>query len=469
MTTINAESQRGDSSRSNDQHIKEALRAEPVPTNPDAGVDARADLKIALQKQLLAAVTADRIARLSDVELRAELLRLSGTIIQGDASSLDYADQEEIINGALDETLGYGPLGGLMRQADISEILINGPHQVYIERQGQLQRIEIMFRDEEHLLQVIHRVMARTNRHLDRKSPMVDARMADGSRLNVVLKPPALNGPLVSIRRFGARPLTSEDLLEKESLTQDMLNFLAACVKARINILVAGGTGCGKTTMLGCLSRFIPSTERLVTIEDTGELQLQQPHLAKMESQPADASGEGGVTIRDLTRNALRMRPDRIIVGECRGAEALEMLHAMNTGHEGSMTTIHANAPREALSRIELMVSMAGIDVPIWAIRKLIAASIQMVVQIARLSDGKRKVVAISEITGMEGDIVSMHDLFTFVQTGTALDGGVEGYFYATGIRPRFLNRLSVRGANLPLEMFNERRLEFPIRRRAGR
>jgi pilus assembly protein CpaF len=469
MATISAESKQDDPSRSSDQQIAAAPQAESVPTDADAKVNARTDSRSALHEQLLAAVPSDRIAQMTDLELRGELLRLSETLLQDDAGSLDYPEQEAAVNRALDEILGYGPLGSLMRQADISEILINGPHQVYIERQGLLQRTDIMFRDEEHLLNVIQKMMARTSRRLDRKSPMVDARLPDSSRLNVVLKPPALNGPLVSIRRFGSRPLTSEDLLAKDSLTREMLSFLAACVKARINIIISGGTGCGKTTMLGCLSRFIPSTERLVTIEDTGELELQQPHLAKMEAQPADPNGEGGVTIRDLTRNALRMRPDRIIVGECRGPEALEMLQAMNTGHEGSMSTIHANAPREALSRVELMVSMAGIDVPVWTIRKLIAASIQMIVQIARLADGKRKVVAISEITGMEGDIISMHDLFTFVHTGTAVDGGVEGYFYATGIRPRFLSKLSVRGANLPFDMFNERRLELPTRRRTDR
>jgi pilus assembly protein CpaF len=469
METLGAESRRPDTSGPNGRHGAVALGRELSSTDGDARGEARAGLRSALHEQLLAAISQDRIEGLSDLELRRELLRLSETVIHDHLGSPDFPDQEAVVNEVLDEILGYGPLGSLMRQVDISEILVNGPHQVFIELHGQLQHSDVMFRDEDHLVRVIHKLMARTTRRLDRKAPMVDARLPDGSRLNVVLKPPALNGPLVSIRRFGSRPLTVDDLLAKDSLAREMLDFLAACVMARVNIVIAGGTGCGKTTLLGGLSRFIPGTERLVTIEDTAELELQQPHLAKMESQPADENGEGAVTIRDLTRNALRMRPDRIVVGECRGAEALEMLQAMNTGHEGSMTTVHANAPREALSRIELMVSMGGVELPVSAIRKLIAASIQLVVQIARLPDGKRKVVAISEITGMEGDTVSMHDLFNFVQTGTAPDGGVEGYFHATGIRPRLLNRLNVRGANLPFDIFSERRLEFPSRRRTVR
>jgi pilus assembly protein CpaF len=278
--------------------------------------------------------------------------------------------------------------------------------------------------------------------------------------MNVVLNPPALNGPLVSIRRFGVRPLTVDDLLTNESLTQDMLDFLAACVKARINIIVSGGTGSGKTTLLNALSRFIPSTERVVTIEDTAELELQQPHVAKLESQPADLDGEGAVTMRDLVRNSLRMRPDRIIVGECRGGEAFEMLQAMSTGHEGSMTTIHAGNPREAVSRVELIVGLAGMDLPAWAVRKLIAGCINLVIQASRLPGGKRKITSITEITGMEGDTIAMHEIFSFVQTGMNSALGAEGYLSATGIRPVLLNKLKVRGADLPIELFAERRFQ---------
>jgi pilus assembly protein CpaF len=353
-----------------------------------------------------------------------------------------------------------------LRQVDISEILINGPHQVFVERQGQLHSAEVTFRDEAHLIQVIQRLIAKSGRQLSKKSPMVDARLPDGSRLNAVLNPPALNGPLVSIRRFGVRPLTVEDLLKNEAMAKEMLEFLAACVKCRMNIVISGGTGSGKTTLLNALSRYISSSERLVTVEDTAELELQQPHVAKMEAQPAGLDGQGAVTMRDLVRNSLRMRPDRIIVGECRGGEALEMLQAMNTGHEGSMTTVHANTSREALARIELMVSLAGVEVPLTAIRKLISSSISLIIQVARLPGGKRKILTISEITGLEGDVISMHDIFGFQQTGTDAKNCVEGYFRATGVRPQCLKTLTVKGAGLPPEFFSDRRLPIAIPQR---
>jgi pilus assembly protein CpaF len=320
----------------------------------------------------------------------------------------------------------------------------------------------VVFRDHEHLLLVIGRMVAGTGRRIDKSCPMLDARLPDGSRLNAVLNPPALNGPLVSIRRFGVRPLTIDDLLNNDALTKEMLDFLAACVKGRLNMIVSGGTGSGKTTLLNALSRFIPHTERVVTIEDTAELELQQPHVAKLESQPANLDGTGEVTMRDLVRNSLRMRPDRIIVGECRGGEAFEMLQAMSTGHEGSMTTIHAGNPREALTRVELIVGLAGMDLPAAAVRKLIASSINLVIQVSRLPGGKRRITEISEITGMESDTVSMHDIFRFVQTGVHAVTGTEGYFSATGMRPHFLNKLRVRGAELPNEMFMERQLRSP-------
>jgi pilus assembly protein CpaF len=303
-------------------------------------------------------------------------------------------------------------------------------------------------------------MLAGTGRRLDAKSPMTDARLPEGSRVNIVLTPPALNGPLVSIRRFGSRPLMTEDLLTNESLTPEILDFLAACVMGRINIVISGATGSGKTTLLNALSRFIPNTERVVTIEDTAELELQQPHVAKLEAVPADREGEGAVSLRDLVRNSLRMRPDRIIVGECRGGEALDMLQALNTGHDGSLTTIHANSAREAVTRIELMIGLAGVDIPVWAVRKLIGASVNIIVQVARLAGGKRRIVTVSEIVGMEGEIVSMHDLFEFVQTGMDADQAVTGHFRATGIRPRCLNKLLVRGASLTPQHFTERILQ---------
>jgi pilus assembly protein CpaF len=341
----------------------------------------------------------------------------------------------------------------------ISEILINGPRQVIIERRGQLFKTDVVFRNEEHLETIIQRMIAGSGRRIDRSSPMLDVRLHDGSRLNAVLKPPALNGPLVSIRRFGVRPLTADDLLANESLTPELLQFLAACVKGRINMIVSGGTGSGKTTLLNALSRYIPSNERVVTIEDTAELEFQQPHVAKLESQPAHLDGEGQVTMRDLVRNSLRMRPDRILVGECRGGEAFDMLQAMSTGHEGSMTTIHAGNPREAIARVEPIVGLAGMDFPAWAIRELIASSINLIVQVSRLSGGKRKVTSITEVTGMESETISMHEVFGFVPTGMHADLGAEGYYTATGIRPHFLTKLRVRGADLPNELFIERRL----------
>jgi len=418
---------------------------------------------------LLSAITPEQVEGLSEPELRLHLHQLAEQRTDHDSHSLDYHEREHAVIGVVDELLGYGPIGGLFRENDISEILINGPRQVFIERRGQISKSEVVFRNEEQLLLVIGRMIARTGRRLDKSSPMVDARLPDGSRLNAVLNPPALNGPLVSIRRFGVRPLTVDDLLANESLTGEMLDFLAACVKGRLNMIVSGGTGSGKTTLLNALSRFIPSTERIVTIEDTAELELQQPHVAKTESQPANLDGKGEVTMRDLVRNALRMRPDRIIVGECRGGEAFEMLQAMSTGHEGSMTTIHAGNPREAITRVELITGLAGLDLPVWALRKLIASSISLVIQVSRQPGGKRKVTSITEITGMEGDTISMHEVFSFVQTGIHAILGAEGYFSATGIRPQFLNKLKIRGAELSSEMFIERRLQSPSSRGTAR
>jgi pilus assembly protein CpaF len=426
------------------------------------GLNGQVGLDHVLHERLLAAFAREHVDSLSDVELRNELVRRADEITQENEASQHHPPHEALVNHAMDEIRGYGPLGALMRDDNVSEILINGPHQVFIERGGRLLPSDVTFRDEEHLLQVIRRMIARTGRQLTPESPMADARLPDGSRLNAVLKPPALNGPLVCIRRFGARPLTVDDLVSNESLATEMLDFLAAAVKARLNMIISGGTGSGKTTLLNALSRYIPSTERLITIEDTAELELQQPHVAKMEAQPADLKGEGEVKMRDLVRNALRMRPDRIIVGECRGAEALDMLQAMNTGHEGSLTTVHANSTREALSRIEFMINVGGFEIPVWAIRKLIQSSIHLVVQVARLPDGKRKIIAISEIVGAEGDTISMHDLFTFVRTRMEGTQASQGYFRATGIRPQCLDKLAVAGTRVTAELFKDRPLSLP-------
>jgi pilus assembly protein CpaF len=347
-----------------------------------------------------------------------------------------------------------------MRDASITDILINGPKTVYVERRGRLERADIVFHDDRHLLQIVQRIAGRIGRRVDETSPMVDARLPDGSRVNAIIPPLALDGTLVSIRRFGAQPLLIADLQEKGAITPEMIAFLSACVKARVNMVISGGTGSGKTTLLNALSAFIPHDERVATIEDAAELKLQQPHLARMETRAPNIEGTGEITTRDLVRNALRMRPDRIIVGECRGPEALDMLQAMNTGHEGSLTTIHANDTRDALSRLEMMVGMAGFELPMWIIRRQIAAAIQIVVQAARLTGGIRKIVKISEITGMEGEVMSMHDVFGFKQTGVDESGMAQGYFYASGIRPKCLERLEVSGARLPVELFEQRMLD---------
>jgi pilus assembly protein CpaF len=314
-----------------------------------------------------------------------------------------------------------------------------------------------VFNDEKHLLQIVQRIAGRIGRRVDEMSPMVDARLADGSRVNAIIPPLALDGTLLSIRRFGAKPFLADDLVNKGAITPDMMQFLSACIKARVNMVISGGTGSGKTTLLNALSAFIPHDERIATIEDAAELRLQQPHIARMETRPANIEGVGQVTTRDLVRNALRMRPDRIIIGECRGPEALDMLQAMNTGHEGSMTTVHANDTRDAMSRLEMMVGMAGFDLPLWIIRRQIANAIQIVVQVARLVGGTRRIVKISEVTGMEGDVTSMHDLFGFKQTGVDANGAAKGHFFVNGLRPRCLEKLEIAGIPLPVEMFERR------------
>jgi len=365
----------------------------------------------------------------------------------------------ELVDEVMDEAFGLGPLEALRSDPMVSDILINGPKTIYVERQGQMIRTPIAFHDDEHLVQIIQRIVAEVGRRIDETTPMVDARLRDGSRLNAVIAPLALDGALVSIRRFGSKPLTADKLIANQSITSEMVEFLRACVKARINMLVSGGTGSGKTTLLNCLSGYIPEYERVATIEDAAELRLQQPHVVRMETRVANVEGHGAVTARDLVKNALRMRPDRIIIGECRGPEALDMLQAMNTGHEGSLTTIHANTSRDAVSRLEMMVGMAGFDLPIWVIRKQVASAVHMVVQVNRLPGGVRKITRISEITGMEGDVISMHDIFEFRQTGLNAEMVAKGQFWATGLRPVLLDRLASYGVELPIELFERKML----------
>jgi pilus assembly protein CpaF len=412
-----------------------------------------------LHQQLIASMDLSAIGTMSEDELRIEVRRAAEELCRLSPEMLSLSDRERLVGEVLDETFGLGPLEPLMRDPTVTDILINGPKTVYIERQGRLERSNIAFNDERHLLQIIQRIASRVGRRVDETTPMVDARLADGSRVNAVIPPLALDGTLVSIRRFGARPIQIADLLTFKAITPEMVQFLAACIKARINMVISGGTGSGKTTLLNALSAYIPEHERVVTIEDAAELKLQQPHVARMETRPANIEGVGEVTTRDLVRNALRMRPDRIIVGECRGPEALDMLQAMNTGHDGSLTTIHANETRDALSRLEMMVGMAGFDLPIWIIRRQISSAIQIVVQVARLAGGARKVVRISEVTGMEGEVISMHDLFQFKQTGVDKAKNAQGYFNTTGIRPNCLEKLEISGAGVPIEMFERRML----------
>ena len=399
------------------------------------------------------------IGTMNEQQLRIEVRRAAEELCRMSSALLSLNERERLVNEVLDETFGLGPLEPLMQDPTVSDILVNGPKTVYVERDGQLERVDVAFNDDRHLVQIVQRIVGRVGRRVDETRPMVDARLPDGSRINAIIPPLALDGSLVSIRRFGGRPLLISDLIAKKAITQDMVRFLAGCVRARLNVLISGGTGSGKTTLLNALSAFIPADERIVTIEDAAELRLQQPHVGRMETRPANVEGTGEVTTRDLVRNALRMRPDRIVVGECRGPEALDMLQAMNTGHDGSMTTIHANDTRDAVSRLEMMVGMAGFDLPIWIIRRQIASALQIVVQVARLTGGSRKVVKISEITGMEGDTITMHDIFGFKQTGVGEDRAVQGAFFASGIRPHCLERLKASGVEVPVEMFERRTL----------
>jgi pilus assembly protein CpaF len=416
--------------------------------------------KKAMHEQLIASMDLAALSTLSEEDLRLECRRVAEELSRLNSDLLSLGERERLVNEVLDETFGLGPLEPLMRDPAITDILINGPKTVYIEREGRLESTDVAFHDARHLIQIVQRIVGKVGRRVDETTPMVDARLPDGSRINAIIPPLALDGPLVSIRRFGTSPLQMADLLTRQALVPDIVKFLAACTKARVNIIISGGTGSGKTTLLNALSAFIPNGERVATIEDAAELKLQQPHVVRMETRPANVEGAGKVTTRDLVRNALRMRPDRIIVGECRGPEALDMLQAMNTGHEGSLTTIHANDTHDALSRLEMMVGMAGFDLPLWIIRRQIASAVQIVVQLARLSGGARKLVKVSEITGMEGgDLVSMHDLFVYKQTGVDEAGNAQGHFQATGIRPKCLDKLETAGIRLPVEMFVQRAL----------
>jgi len=422
---------------------------------PDATVAARIlAVKADLHRKLLERINLEAVSRLAPERMRHEVRNAVALLVEEQRSPLSHQEKERIADEMIDEVFGLGPLEPLLADPTISDILVTTPRLVYIERNGKLERTAIEFRDEAHLRRIIERVVSRVGRRIDESSPMVDARLPDGSRVNAVIPPVAVDGPLLSIRRFGKHPLQTSDLVSRLALTQEMADVLGACVLARLNIVISGGTGAGKTTLLNVLSTFIPETERIVTIEDAAELQLRQTHVARLESRPPNIEGEGAIRIRQLVINALRMRPDRIVVGECRGEEALDMLQAMNTGHDGSLTTLHANTPRDAIGRLEVMVGMANSNIGIRAIRQQIASAVDLIVQVARFADGSRRVTHITEVTGMEGDVVVTQDVFTFERLGLSAAGKVRGVFRPLGIRPHFMETLTAMGIQLKPEAF---------------
>lgn len=417
------------------------------------------ELKSHLHKELVDRIDLAVMESFTPERLREELRDMVEMLLQEENVVVNEQERRNLVRDIQFEMLGLGPLEMLLSDPTISDILVNNSQQVYVERHGKLEMTDISFVDNAHLMKIIDKIVSRVGRRIDESSPMVDARLPDGSRVNAIVPPLSLDGPVLSIRRFAAKPYTMANLLEFRTLVPEMADLLSALIKAKANVLISGGTGSGKTTLLNILSGYIPSHERIITIEDAAELQLQQSHVVRLETRPANIEGRGEVTQRSLVRNALRMRPDRIILGEVREAEAFDMLQAMNTGHEGSMSTVHANSPREALTRLENMLGMAGIDSPAKVMRSQIASAIHVVIQVSRLTDGKRKVISLQEITGMEGDMITMQEIFNFRQTGIAESGSVQGHFAATGIRPRFSERLQAYGVQLPESMFD------PLRR----
>jgi len=432
-----------------------AQPAVPAAVNPNPLLtDKFLDAKVRLHRRLIEEINLSALEKLPEDAMRKHVVQLVSQYIITERLALNAQELADFVSEILDEMVGLGPLEPLLKDPTINDILINGHECIYVERQGLLERSTIRFKDEAHLLRIVNKIVAAVGRRVDEMHPLCDARLLDGSRFNVAIRPVAVDGPLVSIRKFSKKPLHLNRLVDVDALRPQMAELLAAAVKARVTCVISGGTGSGKTTMLNALSAFISEKERLITIEDAAELQLQQPHVARMETRPPNIEGKGEIKQRDLIKNALRMRPERIILGECRGEEAFDMLQAMNTGHEGSMATIHANNPREAISRLEQMIGMAGLPMTIASIRGQIAAAIRVVVQLSRLSDGKRKVTSIAEITGMEGDILQMQEIYKFIRTATLEDGTIQGHFAATGIRPRFLGDLVAKGIKIPGSYF---------------
>jgi pilus assembly protein CpaF len=414
------------------------------------------ELKSQIHRKLIGVLNLDRVSSIPKDRVRAEIGRVVERLLDEERVPMTTAEQTKIVEEVLDEVLGLGPLETLLKEPSISDILVNRYNKVYIERNGKLSETTVRFKDDAHLLHIIEKIVSQVGRRIDEAQPIVDARLQDGSRVNAIIPPLALDGPCLSIRRFGRHVITQEEMLQFKTLTPGMLRFLAACVQSKTTILISGGTGSGKTTMLNALSRFIPEEERIITIEDTAELQLQQRHVVKFETRSPNLNKEGGINQRQLLRTALRMRPDRIIVGECRGAEALDMLQAMNTGVEGSMSTVHANTPRDAFSRLETMVMMADLEIPTRVILQQLASAIKMVVQVSRLQDGTRKMVSISEVLGVRDDRLQMQEIFTFDRVGVTDAGKVQGRFRATGVSPKILERLRVSGIQVPHNIFEE-------------
>jgi pilus assembly protein CpaF len=413
------------------------------------------DLRVNVHRKLLNKLNLEALAQVDRARAESEIRNLLSQLVQEEGTPVSLTEREMLFGEILDDVFGLGPLEPLLRDPSINDILVNTHKNVFVERAGRLERVTATFQDDRHLLRIIDRIVSSIGRRVDDSSPMVDARLADGSRVNAIIPPLAVDGPLLSIRRFPAERLKADDLVAKLALTQPMLNFLSACVKGHLNCLISGGTGAGKTTLLNVLSSYIGEHERVVTIEDAAELQLRQEHVARLETRPANVEGKGAIKQRQLVVNALRMRPDRIVIGEVRGEEALDMLQAMNTGHDGSLTTVHANTPRDALTRIETMIAMGAVNLPEKAMRHQIASAINIVVQQTRLQDGSRRVTSISEISGMEGDIITMQEIFVFEKTGLNADGKVTGRFRATGVRPKCWERLRGSGIHLPADMFD--------------
>jgi pilus assembly protein CpaF len=421
--------------------------------------DAIQDLKARVHRRLIDTLDLNEARRLPVEQLHAECSRRLDVLLNEERCPLSAPERRQLLRDVLDEIFGLGPLEELLRDPSISDILVNGCQQVYIERAGRLQEVQGQFRNNEHLLQVIQRIGAQIGRRIDESSPMLDARLLDGSRVNAIIPPLALDGPALSIRRFGAKPIDAERLIEVDAMAKEMALFIEGAVHARCNIVISGGTGTGKTTLLNVCSRWIPAGERVITIEDAAELMLQRDHVVRLETRPPNIEGKGEVTQRDLVRNTLRMRPDRIVLGEVRGAEALDMLQAMNTGHEGSMATVHANTARDAMRRIENMVSMAGLNFPIAAIRQQIASAVDLVIHTSRITGGQRKLVSITEVTGIEGDVLCLQDIFRWRQTGIGPDGNAVGVFEGCGVRPRIAERIESEGISLPRNLFERRPL----------